>query len=306
MGAGTHWRGANAIIAMPTRDTAAPIRSQRSGDCFSTSQPQTIAQATPAYTDRPPPQKLWRPHHDPASLHDRRQVALACWGAGTNNYWYASVVKSPILKKWSSLSKSDGEAIVFPDGCRDVIFLREPGGGWRSFVSSLDESARRITLKTGCVHIGWRLRPGVSVRAGVLSRALHGCSAQEVDEARIAECCEVSVHLDEIMESLAAGRDTRSAAVLAGTSLRTFQRTTTLLTGKGPGFWIRLGRVRRAAVLARRGRALVEIAAHVGFSDQAHMTREFRHWFGMTPGRIRECDSLSEGVDASGFCTTVL
>lgn len=215
-------------------------------------------------------------------------------------------MKSPVLEKWLSLSKRDGETTVFPDGCRDVIFLRESGEAWRWFVSNLDESARRITLKAGCVHIGWRLRPGVSVRADVLSRALHGCSAEEVDEAQIAECCEVPVHLEEIMESLAAGWDTRSAAELAGTSLRTFQRTTTLLTGKGPGFWIRLGRVRRAAVLAGQGRALVEIAAHVGFSDQAHMTREFRHWFGVTPGRMRECDLVDIGVDASGFGTTVL
>lgn len=213
-------------------------------------------------------------------------------------------MRSPVLEGWSSLSKHDGETIVFPDGCRDVIFLREPGEAWRWFVSNLDESARRIPIQAGCEYIGWRLRPGVSVCTERLSRALHGCSAREVDEARIAECCEVSVHLEEIMASLAAGRDTRSAAELAGTSLRTFQRTTTLLTGKGPGFWIRLGRVRRAAALAARGRALAEIATDVGFSDQAHMTREFRHWFGVTPGRIRDRDALSRGVDASGFGTT--
>ncbi len=193
---------------------------------------------------------------------------------------------------------------MFPDGCLDVIFTRQPGADWRWFVSDLDEKARRVWLAPGCEHIGWRLRPGVAPCGERLSRALQGVSATEVDEARIAECCEVSAHLEEVMASLTAGEDTRHAARLAGTSLRTFQRMTAMLTGKSPGFWIRLGRARRAAALIVQGQALVEVAANEGFSDQAHMTREFRRWFGVTPRQVFEFAPLTRGILSSGFGAT--
>jgi AraC-like DNA-binding protein len=49
---------------------------------------------------------------------------------------------------------------------------------------------------------------------------------------------------------------------------------------------------RLASRAARRLRsskvALSQVAAEVGFSDQAHMTRAIRHMFGMTPGALRQ------------------
>ena len=152
--------------------------------------------------------------------------------------------------------------------CRDVIFLRELGAAWRWFVSNLDERARRITLKAGCEHVGWRLRPGVSVCADRLSGALHGCRAQEVDEARIADCCEVSVHLEETMAALAAGSDTRSAAERGRNLAEDLSANDYIAHRKWPRLLdpARTGATRSSPGEARA--ALMEIAAHVGFADR--------------------------------------
>jgi AraC family transcriptional regulator len=42
-----------------------------------------------------------------------------------------------------------------------------------------------------------------------------------------------------------------------------------------------------AAMLAKRHTNLAQVACHVGFSDQAHMTRTFAREFGITPGQFR-------------------
>jgi len=36
------------------------------------------------------------------------------------------------------------------------------------------------------------------------------------------------------------------------------------------------------------GQALADVAAEVGFYDQAHLTRRFRRFLGTTPGQYRE------------------
>lgn len=68
------------------------------------------------------------------------------------------------------------------------------------------------------------------------------------------------------------------------------------VTGCTVGDFRRRHRLRAAARLLRRSDlSLVDIAYEVGFADQSHMTRQFRHFLGTTPARLRNrLDSLRD------------
>ena len=58
--------------------------------------------------------------------------------------------------------------------------------------------------------------------------------------------------------------------------------------GVGPHRFLIMRRLDRAKKLLQDGQSLADAAAHAGFADQAHMTRQFRATFGLTPGKWRE------------------
>jgi AraC-like DNA-binding protein len=47
-------------------------------------------------------------------------------------------------------------------------------------------------------------------------------------------------------------------------------------------------RLDRARAELRRNESLADVALAAGFADQAHLSRMFKHGFGVTPGRYRE------------------
>jgi AraC-like DNA-binding protein len=51
--------------------------------------------------------------------------------------------------------------------------------------------------------------------------------------------------------------------------------------------------------------SLAELAADQGFSDQAHMTREFRHWLGVTPAQVRAQVAWRDLMAQSGYGDTL-
>jgi AraC-like DNA-binding protein len=54
-----------------------------------------------------------------------------------------------------------------------------------------------------------------------------------------------------------------------------------------PMRWALQRRVARARTLLRAGTPPADVAAALGFTDQAHLTRVFRDAMGTTPGRYR-------------------
>jgi AraC-like DNA-binding protein len=64
---------------------------------------------------------------------------------------------------------------------------------------------------------------------------------------------------------------------------RAFKRS----TGHTPQRWLLLHRIERAKDMLRTDRAIAEIAADCGFSDQSHFTRAFARAVGMPPGAYR-------------------
>jgi AraC-like DNA-binding protein len=72
--------------------------------------------------------------------------------------------------------------------------------------------------------------------------------------------------------------------------------------GMPPYAWLAQHRVSRARTLLEAGQRPAEVAARVGFADQAHLTRWFRRVVGVTPGTFRNSvqDSVG-GRDDTGI-----
>jgi transcriptional regulator of acetoin/glycerol metabolism len=87
---------------------------------------------------------------------------------------------------------------------------------------------------------------------------------------------------------LSASTDLATMAGVAGLSMHYFARGFKQSAGVTPHHYLTQKRVERAQdMLAHTDLSLSEIALAVGFSDQSHMTRQFRQIVGITPGQFR-------------------
>jgi AraC-like DNA-binding protein len=132
--------------------------------------------------------------------------------------------------------------------------------------------------------------PDEAARVGLLAAALEqaldpgraGPAGQVADAARLAE----------------TNRDVRRLADLcdlAGVGQRTLQRMFTQYAGVSPTWVIRRYRLIEAAEAVRDGARVswAEVAAGLGYSDQAHLIRDFRAAIGQTPAAY--ADSQARG-----------
>lgn len=207
-----------------------------------------------------------------------------------------------LLARWRHRAASDVTATVVPDGCRDLIFCHVPGKRPRWFLSPLDVRSRHVGVAAGTFLQGFRLKPGVRIGENALLALAQTPSTHDGD---LGDCLDdfavLSKSVEEALASLArAVRSVGEAAALLGVTPRTLQRLLMHETGKSPSFWLQLARARRAGRALMHDHALGEVAFAHGFSDQSHMTREFRRWFGLTPSQARHEASFREALQQSG------
>ena len=125
-------------------------------------------------------------------------------------------------------------------------------------------------------------------RTGVLREELESLVARR-DPATIAEAQEV-VAVAALAERDRSVCRVEQLASAAGASVRTLQRLFDFHVGASPSFVIRRWRIIEAAEAASRAggdgdgwRGWAAIAADLGYSDQAHLTRDFRRHLGTSP-----------------------
>src|ERR1700730_16684755 len=87
----------------------------------------------------------------------------------------------------------------------------------------------------------------------------------------------------------------RELVSLTGLNRMYLTRVFTEEVGMPPHAYLLGLRLQQAQALLLRGEAITEVALATGFTDQAHFSRHFKKYFGLTPGR-----SLAQNGHASG------
>jgi len=207
---------------------------------------------------------------------------------------------------------------ALPDGCTDVAFDLASATP-RAFVTGPQAAAQTFTIAGGAALFGVRFRPGcaalllgaptreadrwvplerwlageATTLASAVARA--GCTAERVaviDEVLVQR---LAARVSDprlgraVARVFASGGTTKIEALAraAGASERTLGRLFAAGLGLSPK---RFSRVVRFQALLRRivgAPDWTRFAAEAGYSDQAHMSREFKQLFGCTP-----CEAL--------------
>jgi AraC-like DNA-binding protein len=200
------------------------------------------------------------------------------------------------------------ESRVLPDGCMDLIWSQG-----RVFVAGPDTLAWSSITPAGAQYVAVRFAPGLAPAVlGLPADALRDAQ-HELDEiwprrgrrladqitgaadrpaamadfvrAELARACSDPM-VAEVARRLRRGESVERVAAAVGYSSRQLRRRSFAAFGYGPKTLARVLRFDRALRLARRGLALAEVAARVGYADQAHLTREVRALAGMSPTEL--------------------
>lgn len=207
-----------------------------------------------------------------------------------------------ILAEWQHRSATGGVAVIYPDGCRDLIRRQIPGQRPEWFVTERDWTARQVRSVAGTTFAGFRMVPG----QGVDPRALDLLGDDTDLGAAHAALCDAIIpdpRLNDCLMALESASDLAQACKALGVSLRSLQRIVSKGTGVGPGHWLRLARTRRAAQFLSGNVPLAALACDMGYADQAHMTRDMRAIFGQTPGALRQDRGALEAITQPGWAT---
>lgn len=127
--------------------------------------------------------------------------------------------------------------------------------------------------------------PDVTAQFAVLADSLRGL-IERAAERRVAVACEMA-RIGTLAETDRSIRSAAELATIAGVSLRTLQRQFREYAGVSPLWVIRRYRLIEAADAARAGRlpSWADLAAELGYSDQAHLVRDFTATLGIPPAR---------------------
>ena len=111
-----------------------------------------------------------------------------------------------------------------------------------------------------------------------------GAALARADPTRVAAAREV-VRVAVLAETDRSIRRLEDLATMAGTTPRTLQRAFAEYAGVSPTWVVRRYRIIEAAERARAGAVVgwAQVAAELGYADQAHLVRDFKAHLGTTP-----------------------
>lgn len=212
-------------------------------------------------------------------------------------------MSNPIESIWQSSSNSRSSTLIMPDGCRDLILKVTDQQQPQWFVSPLFNHAKSVSTEACSTLTGFRLKPGIRIDENDLLKAI-GNNVYDTDEIlhRIADFTDLDSGVDEALQCLARDSTTvKQTANRLGVSTRTLQRRVLQITERTPAYWLQLARARKAARSLSSHIPLAETACQHSYSDQAHMSREFKRWFHLTPTELLNSPNAIEQLRHSGY-----
>ncbi|MEU0095764.1 helix-turn-helix transcriptional regulator [Kribbella sp. NPDC006257] len=198
-----------------------------------------------------------------------------------------------------------GSYRILPDGCMDLLWIEGElvvaGPDTRAYVSSSEAGVRFAAIRfapgTAAGFLGvpaqelldqqvpladlWSV--GRSRRlADQVGKAAH--PAPGLEEAAVALFDEPPDRLiGQVVRGIRRGVAIPALANSVGLSERQLHRRSLQAFGYGPKMLDRVLRMNRALTNARTGLPLASVAAHTGYADQAHLTREVKALTGLPP-----------------------
>ncbi|MGI9490577.1 MAG: helix-turn-helix domain-containing protein [Geminicoccaceae bacterium] len=151
--------------------------------------------------------------------------------------------------------------------------------------------------------LGLRLKPGAQIDERALSSWIGANDPYSLAVGdTLDEFCTISPSTTDILDCLKSGiHSVKEAASTLGMSTRTLQREIRKQTGVSPLFWMSLARVRRAGRRLSEESSAAETAVSCGYSDQAHLCRDIRRWFGVTPTCLVDHPTLLSQLAQTGY-----
>ncbi|GGF95992.1 AraC family transcriptional regulator [Rhodococcoides trifolii] len=205
---------------------------------------------------------------------------------------------------WSS-SGTDAPTRVLPDGCMDIIWH---GDG--VLVVGPDTGAHLSTLGAGRTLVALRFAPGVGplvlgvpahelrdtqvrldeVWSGRDARLIHDAddpaSALHTVAAQRLSVASSDFPARLVARAIASGATVGDLARRTAWSERQLHRKCLPAFGYGPKTLARILRFDRAMALSDSGVAPSVVAGRLGYSDQAHLSREVKALSGLTLGQL--------------------
>ncbi|MEE9427832.1 MAG: helix-turn-helix domain-containing protein [Paracoccaceae bacterium] len=207
-----------------------------------------------------------------------------------------------VVESWSADIPCASTSFIIPDGCRDLICLERPSQAPQWFISPLQSSIHTAQQQPGSCLTGFRMHPGTAIQSANLLAQVKYLDPDEVASSEmLSNFTARSKNLTDALTCLARNNSIPNAARELGVGVRSLQRLVQGQTGQPPAFWRQLARIRDAGRQVGGDAPLADIAFDTGFSDQSHMNREFRRWFGVSPKVFSEYPRLMEQLDAAGY-----
>lgn len=230
-----------------------------------------------------------------------------------------------ISQYWLSLNSSASLYTALPDGCVDLVF-EVTANDCRSWVYGTTTRRTDIACTPGSHYLGIRFQPGQSrhfINAAaheitdchtdlqalmqfpaeiIATRIATTTLFDELDVILSAVLCHsppVVSYIDHVIQHVETHHGLMRVDDVAsqfGKSRRQMERAFLHTVGVPLKLFCMISRLRHAAALIVHpsARSLSTVALDAGYSDQAHMTRDFVRLAGTSPGRLQQSSSFQD------------